>query len=84
MAHSAFQSIKRIAMENAIAVPVFAALSGVMFFVPATVCIASIFVGLVTFIIGSDFRVQSKRLSAFGCIMMFAAIFAAVIRGWFG
>lgn len=84
MAHSAFQTVKRIAMENAIAVPVLAALSGAMFFVPASVCVASVFVGLLAFIIGSDFRIQSKRLSAFGGILMLAATFAAVMRGWFG
>lgn len=39
MAYSAIQSVKRVAMENAVVVPVLAALSGVMFFVPASVCI---------------------------------------------
>lgn len=84
MPHSVFQSAKRVAIATAIAVPVFAVLTGVMFVVPPIVCMACLFIGLAGFYVGSDFCVQSKPLAFLGGLTMFAAVFAAAIRGLLG
>lgn len=84
MTNPAFQSAKRIAIASAIAIPACVALTGVMFIVPAMVCIASLFAGLVAFIVGADFCVQSKPLAMFGGVTVFAALLASVFRGLLG
>jgi hypothetical protein len=77
-------SVQRIAIACSIAIPSLAAITFVMFVVPPIVCYGSLFAGLALFIVGSDLCILSKPLTAIGGIIMFAAVFAAAIRGLLG
>jgi hypothetical protein len=77
-------SIRRITIASTIAIPACAALTVVMFFVPAAVCLGTLYVSLAAFIAGGDFALQSKPLAAVGGVTMFAALLAAAFRGLLG
>jgi len=77
-------SARRVALASALAIPACAGLTVVMYFVPPAVCIGALFAGLIAFVVGADFGVQSKPLLVAGGITMAASVLAAALRGLLG
>ena len=77
-------SVRRVGSVSAFAIPGCAAMTLLLYFLPAAVCIGGLCGGLIAFIVGSDAVIQSKTLCLIGGTTMFGSLLAAALRGLLG